>query len=544
MTTSKPLILTESYWPADNSAPLVDHTVGGLLAERAAQHADRTALVGNTHGSGLERRLSYTQLYEEARRVGAALLRLASPGDFVALWAPNVVEWPIIMFGASIAGLRIVALNPVLRADELHYALEHSGARALIHADSSRDYDMAAVASEVASRCPSLAHVVSLSEIDRWMADEPFDPTLDGSVQDPDAPVMLQYTSGTTGRPKGVLLRHRSLVNVSRFTLEAIDSPVNPVAVNPLPMFHTASCVIGTIGTLWMGGTMVLIEQFTPAGTLAALREECASVFYYVPTILGAVLEEARTSTQPVPRLTRVLGGGANVPGPMIEATEKLFGATVHNLYGQTELAPVLTLTRTTDTRDDLVNTSGRPIPHVEVKIVDPTSGAIVPLGESGEICARGFQQMIEYLGDPQATAATVDKDGWLHTGDLGAMDERGVLRITGRLKDLVIRGGENIAPAEIESVLSGHDSVLQISIVGVPDEKWGEAVAAVVVPRGDVPPSLKESLVEYCSARLAKYKVPRDWYLADNLPITPSGKVQKFRLRELIASGSIRKMS
>ena len=544
MTTSKPLILTESYWPADNSVPLVDHTVGGLLAERAAQHADRTALVGNTHGSGLERRLSYTQLYEEARRVGAALLRLASPGDFVALWAPNVVEWPIIMFGASIAGLRIVALNPVLRADELHYALEHSGARVLIHADSSRDYDMAAVASEVASRCPSLAHVVSLSEIDRWMADEPFDPTLDGSVQDPDAPVMLQYTSGTTGRPKGVLLRHRSLVNVSRFTLEAIDSPVNPVAVNPLPMFHTASCVIGTIGTLWMGGTMVLIEQFTPAGTLAALREECASVFYYVPTILGAVLEEARTSTQPVPRLTRVLGGGANVPGPMIEATEKLFGATVHNLYGQTELAPVLTLTRTTDTRDDLVNTSGRPIPHVEVKIVDPTSGAIVPLGESGEICARGFQQMIEYLGDPQATAATVDKDGWLHTGDLGAMDERGVLRITGRLKDLVIRGGENIAPAEIESVLSGHDSVLQISIVGVPDEKWGEAVAAVVVPRGDVPPSLKESLVEYCSARLAKYKVPRDWYLADNLPITPSGKVQKFRLRELIASGSIRKMS
>lgn len=543
MTTSQPIVLTESYWPADNSVPLADDTVGGLLADRAAQYGDRTALVGNAHGNGLERRLSYTQLYDEARRVGTAVLRLAAPGDYLALWAPNVVEWPIIMFGASLAGVRIVALNPVLRADELHYALEHSGAKALIHADMSREYDMAAVVSEVVPRCTSVEHVVSLSEFDTWMADEPLDPVAEGIERDPDAPVMLQYTSGTTGRPKGVLLRHRSLVNVSRFTLEGIDSPPHPVAVNPLPMFHTASCVIGTIGTMWMGGTMVLIEKFTPAGTLKAMRDEHASVFYYVPTILGAVLEEARTSTDPVPQLVRVLGGGANVPGSMIEATENVFGATVHNLYGQTELSPVLTLTRTTDTRDDQVSTSGRPIPQVEVKIVDPIDGAIVPLGESGEICARGFQQMIEYLGDPRATEATVDADGWLHTGDLGAMDERGVLRITGRLKDLIIRGGENIAPAEIETLLSEHDSVLQVSVVGVPDEKWGEAVAAVVVPRGEITASLKQSLEAFCNVHLAKYKVPRDWYITDNLPITPSGKVQKFRLREFITSDAIKEM-
>ncbi|MDH6282641.1 class I adenylate-forming enzyme family protein [Prescottella agglutinans] len=536
--------LAESLWPVDDSVPLVDQTVGDVLRERAREFGDRTAVVGVAHGTGETRRLTYTQLHDEASRVANALLRLARPGDFVALWAPNVVEWPIVMFGAALAGVRLVALNPVLREDELVYALDHSGSTTLIHADASRGYDMAAVVAAAAPRCDSLAHVVSLSETDRWIAAEPLDPAAAGpDASDADAPVMLQYTSGTTGLPKGVLLRHRSLVNVARFTLEGIESPPNPVAVNPLPMFHTASCVIGTLGTIWMGGTMILIEQFTPAGTLKALRDEGASVFYYVPTILGAVLEAARTSPEPAPKVLRVLGGGANVPGPMIEATEDIFGATVHNLYGQTELAPVLTLTRTLDSRGDQVNTSGRPIPQVEVKIVDPVDGTLVPLGESGEICARGFQQMIEYLGNPEATAATVDRDGWLHTGDLGAFDSRGTLRITGRLKDLIIRGGENVAPAEVESCLIAHDGVLQVAVVGVDDEKWGEAIAAVVVPRGNAAPGLRQSLIDHCTDRLSKFKVPRDWYLASELPTTPSGKIQKFRLRDTIMSGDVTSM-
>lgn len=376
------------------------------------------------------------------------------------------------------------------------------------------------------------------------MSGEPLDPVDAGAeASDPDAPVMLQYTSGTTGLPKGVLLRHRSLVNVARFTLEGIECPPQPVAVNPLPMFHTASCVVGTLGTLWMSGTMVLIEQFTPSGTLEVLRNEKATVLYYVPTILGALLEASKNSDQPAPSLVRVLGGGANVPGAMIEATERTFGATVHNLYGQTELSPVLTLTRTTDSREDLVNTSGRPIPHVEVKIVDPLDGEIVPIGESGEICARGFQQMIEYLGNPAATAATVDRDGWVHTGDLGALDSRGTLRITGRLKDLIIRGGENIAPAEIESCLAAHAGVLQAAVVGIPDDKWGEVVAAVVVPRDRSSAGLRQSLVQHCGERLAKYKMPRDWFVAAELPFTPSGKVQKFLLRDAIASGKFEEL-
>ncbi|MFZ2174885.1 MAG: AMP-binding protein [Rhodococcus sp. (in: high G+C Gram-positive bacteria)] len=537
-------ILTESYWPLDDSVPLVEYTLGSLLRERARQCPDTVAVVGNAHGTGEERRLTYDELYAEAQRVAAAILELAAPGDFVALWAPNVVEWPIILFGAAIAGVTLVALNPVLRRDELVYALDHSGATLLIHAEASRNYDMAAVVAEAKSRCPQLRHTVSLSETERWRASTSLDEVAAGpNASDSFAPVMLQYTSGTTGLPKGVLLRHRSLVNVARFTMEAIETPTPLVGVNPLPMFHTASCVIGTIGTIWMGGTMVLIEQFTPAGALEALRSEKANVLFYVPTILGAVLEAARQDGNPAPRLVRVLGGGANVPGPIIEATEKLFGATVHNLFGQTEFSPVITLTRTTDSREDQIHTSGHPLPQVAVKIVDPIDGSVVPLGVSGEVCGRGYQQMVEYLHNPEATAAAIDAEGWVHTGDLGKFDQHGTLTITGRLKDLIIRGGENIAPAEIESFLTAHEDVLEVTVVGVPDEKWGEIVAVVIVPRGEPREGLRQSLVDYATQGLSPYKVPRDWYLAAELPATASGKVQKFKLREAIADGVYRQL-
>lgn len=533
-------LLTESYWPIDDSVPLSEHTLGSLLQERAQQFPDTVAVIANAHGTGQERRLTYQELYDEAQRVAAAILELVEPGDYVALWAPNIVEWPIILFGAAIAGVTLVALNPVLRRDELMYALGHSRATLLIHADVSRAYDMVSVAAEAKSQCSGLRHVVSLSEIDRWRAAAPLAEGAAGpNASDSSAPVMLQYTSGTTGLPKGVLLRHRSLVNCARFTLEAIEPPTPLIGVNPLPMFHTASCVIGTVGTIWMGGTMVLIEQFTPDGVLEAIRSENANLFFYVPTVLGAVLEAARKDDKPAPSLVRVLGGGANVPGPMIEATEKLFGATTHNLFGQTELSPVISLTRTTDSREDQINSSGHPLPQVAVKIVDPFDGSVVPIGESGEVCARGYQQMVEYIHNPEATAAAVDAEGWLHTGDLGKLDQRGTLTITGRLKDLIIRGGENVSPAEIESFLTAHEDVLDVTVIGVQDEKWGEAIAAVVVPRGEAGEGMRQRLIDYAAQGLSPYKVPRDWYLAAELPTTASGKIQKFKLRAAIVDGT-----
>ncbi|MFC5995006.1 class I adenylate-forming enzyme family protein [Pseudonocardia hispaniensis] len=535
-------MLDRAYLPADDSTPLVEITVGDLLRQRAGEHPDRLALIGTRHGSGVELRLTYAELLAEAERVATGLSRLAAPGSFVALWAPNVVEWPMIQYGAALAGVTLVALNPVLRQAELEYALRHSRATVLLHADSSRTYDMATVAKQLGEQIPELT-VLSLSETDRWRPAEPDPAVLAAAPTDPAAPVMLQYTSGTTGRPKGVLLRHRSLVNVAKLTMEAIDVEAGAVGLNPLPMFHTASCVIGTLGPLWIGGTEILIEQFDPVGVLDAMRRENVTVLFYVPAVLGALLEVQRSSTEPAPRLRTVLGGASNVSPTMIEAAERVFGAAVINLFGQTELAPVLTATRPTDSRSDQLQTVGHPLPQVDVKIVDPATGEVVPLDTPGEICARGYQQLIEYLHDPQATAATVDAEGFVHTGDLGTMDSRGYIRLTGRLKELIIRKGENIAPAEIESCLAELEFVIDAAVVGIPDETLGELVAAVVRVRGAEPADLRERLIAHCRERLSPYKLPARWFVTTDFPLTPTQKVQKFKLVQSITEGELREL-
>ncbi|MFI6998205.1 class I adenylate-forming enzyme family protein [Nocardia sp. NPDC050175] len=532
--------LTESYWARDDSVPLSDHTVGSLLAERAEHHGGTVALVGTPHGTTELHRYTYAQLYDEALRVASALAAITAPGDFVALWAPNVVEWPIIEFGAALAGRVLVAINPALRQGELAYALIHSGATVLIHADENKRYDMADVAKSVVAEVSSVEHRISLSERGRWQAAGQTTIEFGAWASDPDAPVMLQYTSGTTGNPKGVLLRHRSLVNVAKMTMEAAEVAAGSVFLNPLPMFHTAACVIGTLGPVWNAGTALLVETFTPAAILDWAKAEHADVLLFVPTVLSALLETVRGNEDLAPQFTSVIGGAANVPRVLIEGSARVFSASVHNLFGQTELAPVLTLTRKSDSIEDQLATVGRPIAQVETKIADSDGTGVAPLGIEGEICARGYQQMIEYYRDPAATVSTVDADGWLHTGDLGSMDSRGFLTLTGRLKDMIISGGENIAPAEVESRLVEHDSVQQAVVVGVPHEKWGETVAAVLVVRGEQPEDLLDSVKAHLSTRLAPFKTPRRWFVTTELPTTPSGKVQKFKLREAILDESI----
>lgn len=538
--------LTTSYLPADTSVELIDLTVPGLLAARATSHPDRLALVANRHGDSVEVRLTYGELWDEAQRIATGLRQVAEPGDFVALWAPNVAEWVLIQHGAALAGVVLVALNPVLRAPELAYAVDHSRCTVLLHADSSRDYDMAAVARHVAADRPEL-RLVSLSDRSAWRAEEVDAAVVAAAPTDPDAPVMLQYTSGTTGNPKGVLLRHRSLVNVSKLTMEYVDMPSGSVTINPLPMFHTAACVIGTLGPLWLGGTEVLVEQFAPAAVLETMRREEVEVLFFVPAVLGALVQVQSDSEEPAPRLKVALGGAANVPAPLIEATERVFGAAVTNVFGQTELAPVLTATRPGDDREDKLRTVGHPLPQVDVKIVDPATGEVLPLGQAGEICARGYQQLIEYLHDPQATAATVDGDGFVHMGDLGAMDERGYITLTGRLKELIIRGGENIAPAGIETCLAEHPEILEATAFGIPDERKGEVVGVAVRLRessaaGDQE-QLAASLAAHCAERLSPYKVPSRWFLAGELPTTPTGKVQKFKLADMVGTSQLREI-
>lgn len=505
---------------------LLETTVGGLLREQARLRPDAVALVGTTH-AGEARRWTYAELLAAARHTAGSLLTVADPGDHVALWAPNVAEWPIVQYGAALAGVTLVALNPALRAAELEYCLRLSRASVLVHADDLRGYDMAAVAAEVAPSLPELVERISLSDVGLFYG-SPVDPEELGG---PDSPAMMQFTSGTTGRPKGVLLSHRSLVNNAHLTMHTAGVAPGAVAIAPLPSFHTAGCVISHLGPAFLGGTVVLIEKFDPGAVLAAIADEGASVLMSVPTVLGAVLHAARQSAAPAPHLDTVLVGASTVPGSMIEAVSEVFGAFVHNLYGQTELSPVMTLTRRTDTREDQVTAVGRPLPHTGARIVDPVTGEVVPLGVVGEVCARGYNQMIGYFDDPGATTATVDAEGWLHTGDLGSMDARGMITLSGRLKELIIRGGENISPAEIEIALAAHPGVAESAVIGLPDPTWGEVVAAVVTTHDPAPS--EQELVDHCLARLTPYKVPVRWFFRDELPHTASGKVQKFVLRE-----------
>jgi fatty-acyl-CoA synthase len=308
-------------------------------------------------------------------------------------------------------------------------------------------------------------------------------------------------------------------------------------------MFHTAGCVIATLGPAWIAGTVVLVERFRPASVLDALRNENVGVLFYVPAILAALLECQRTSDNSAPQLQVVMGGAANVPASMIESAEKVFGASVINLFGQTELAPVLSATRPSDSRADQLATVGRPLPRVECKVVDPVTNETVAVGEPGEICARGYQQFLGYLHDGDATARAVDADGYVHTGDLGTMDERGYLSVTGRLKELIIRGGENISPAEIEAVLVGYDAIVEAAVVGLPDDRWGEVVAAVIRPTHGADSLPKTDIVDYVVSRLAPFKVPVRWFITDALPVTPTGKVRKFEVRDLVVNGLLREI-
>ncbi|MEV0370858.1 AMP-binding protein [Streptomyces sp. NPDC050636] len=528
-----------SLRPADHQVPLSDRTVGALLRTTAAAHGDAIALAGVPDDGGPRRQWTYRALLAEAESVAAGILDRVPLGSRVAIWAPNIPEWPVFEYAAALAGVTLVTLNPTLRAGELEHALRTSGAGMLVHADHSRTYDMAEVVGKVTPGLPELRHVVSLGDWESLKGASPL--PSDEEIATAGVPAQLQFTSGTTGAPKAVLLSHRAVVNVSRLTFEGLGVEEGATVVSPLPMFHTAGCVISCLGPLWSGGTFTLLERFSPKRLLDVLRESPGAVLTSVPTVLTA-LNDAAQNDPGLPELSAVLTGAAPVRAQLITETERLFSTTVFNLYGQTELASVLTLTRPDDSAELKTSTVGRPLPHAEVKIVDPRSGEVQPLGTQGEICARGYQQMIAYYGDAEATAAKVDADGWLHTGDLGSMDATGTLRIDGRLNEIIIRGGENISPASVEEMLCEVPGVRDAVVVGIPDDRWGEIVAAVLQPATGA--SLDPAAVlALCTERLSPHKIPSRWFLAGEFPLTASGKIQKFRVREIIAAGGFREL-
>jgi fatty-acyl-CoA synthase len=541
--------LASSYWPADRSQPLLDTTVGDLLRAAAAQVPGRLALVEGSADPAARRTWTYAELLAVADRAARALLTRFAPGERIAVWAPNCPEWMLLQHGVSLAGMVLVTVNPALRGRELRYVLAQSQAAGIFFADAYRGFDMAGVVASLRDELPRLREALSLSDWDTFVASG--DVSSSGHTSSPRRvaalplvqpgdPAQIQYTSGTTGFPKGAILHHRGVVNASRFV--ALGSGVGDggVWVNAMPMFHIGGGTLTELGTIAQRGTYVLLPGFDPGLVLELIETYRGTITLAVPTMLLALLEQPGLAARDLSSLQTVMSGAAVVPAALVRRVTETLGCQTTIVFGQTELHGVISQTQLDDSADDQSETIGRPLPQVEVKIADPVTGAVMPVGQVGEICARGYQTMLGYFGMPGETAAALDGDGWLRTGDLAAMDGRGYLTIAGRLKDMIIRGGENIYPREVEDVLFAHPAVSQVAVVGLADEKWGERVAAVIRPADPANPPSPAALRDYCRDHLAGFKAPAEWFFVAEYPLTASGKIQKFRLQEDIAAGLI----
>jgi acyl-CoA synthetase (AMP-forming)/AMP-acid ligase II len=536
--------LTSSYRPADASLPVLDLTPADVLRQAAAAAPDRIALAEAAPPGGslsgvdrTDRTWTYTELLADAGSAAAWLATRFAPGEHVAVWAPNVPEWVVLQYGASLAGLVLVPANPALREAELEYVLSRSGSAGVFYVDSFRGTDMAAVVGRIRTRLPLLREAVSFAGWGERIRATGARPLPEVGAGDP---AQIQYTSGTTGFPKGALLHHRGLVTNAGFVAARAGFPEGGVWATALPLFHTAGCGLSVLGTALRQGTLVLCQFFHPETVLRAVQDWRADLFGGVPAMLTGLLADPGFDSYDLSACTIVMSGGDSVPAPLVEQAERRFGARFSTVYGQTELSPIITQTSPGDLPEDKAATAGRPLWQVEVKIIDPESGAVLPIGEPGEICARGYQVMLRYHDLPDATAAAIDTDGWLRTGDLGVMDDRGYLRVTGRLKDMIIRGGENIYPREVESALARHPGVAAAVVLGVPDGAWGEQVAAVIKPADPGDPPTAAALHDHVRTLLAPYKTPRHWYVADTIPTNAMGKTQRFILASGIAEGRL----
>jgi fatty-acyl-CoA synthase len=529
--------LTQSYWPATDGEPVRDLTLGEALREAAAAAPDRLALVDGVADPAARRTWTYAEFLRDAERAARALLVRFHPGDRIGIWAPNSAEWIILQQGISLAGMVMVAANPAYRSRELSFILSQSGAVGLFHADSYRGADLTAIVAELRPELPELTDVVSFADFDQFLESGLEEQELPAVA--PTDPIQIQYTSGTTGFPKGALLQHKGLVNEAHFVALRAGMADGDVYINAMPMYHIGGGAVTSFGAVAMHGTFVIMPGFD-AGLMLELFETYRGTHsLLVPTMLMAVLDHPDRPSRDLSSLKTVMSGASAVPAALVHRTIDLLGCRFSILFGQTEMHGVISQTRVTDSPSDQSETVGQPLEQLEVKIADLLTQEPLPIGEQGEICCRGYQNMVGYYEMPEATASTIDTDGWLHMGDLGTMDERGFLRVTGRLKDMIIRGGLNIYPREIEELLSTHPAVADVAVVGVPDEAWGEQIAAVVVLRPGMTADTEE-LRQFCQAQLSAHKAPSHWVFVDQLPVTPTGKTQKFLLRQQLASGEL----
>lgn len=525
-----------SYAVGPDTLPVRDITVVDLLREAAEAVPDRVALIAGVADKSARREWTYQELLDDSTRVARALLTRFEPGDRVAVWAHNVPEWVLLEYGCALAGVVLVTVNPAFREAEARYVLSQSRSVGLFAVPEVRGNPLYAIAQGLQPELPELRELVNFDDFDEFVASgDAFDGEL--PVIRPDDPMMIQYTSGTTGFPKGAYLHHRGLANNGWHVADRMGLPEGGVSVGVMPLFHTGGSVLAVLGAAAQKATLVLVEAFDPGLVLELIETYQGSTLTGVPTMMVAMLEHPAFESTDLSSVRAICSGGSLVPEQLVRRLETELGAPFTIVFGQTECSPVSSQTQPSDTILDKALTIGPPMPGVEVKIIDPETGETVPLGVTGEYCTRGYHVMTGYFELPEQTAEAIDADGWLHTGDLCAMDERGYCTVEGRLKDMIIRGGENIYPKEIEELLFAHPAVGEVAVVGLPDDRWGESVAAFVRP---TPGSTidKNELHGYLREHLSPHKTPKEWIAVDDFPLTGSGKIQKFRLREMWESG------
>lgn len=520
---------SESYAKGPDNPEVQNLTIGDALRAAAAEQPEQIALVAGTAERELRRQWTYASLLQEAEQAAKALLQTFSPGERVAVWAPNIPEWVLMEYACGLAGVIMVTVNPSYQAEELGYVLRQSRAAGVFLLPEYRGNPMLEHLNAIREDCPELREVVLFPDWQDFLA----------TAGDAALPVlrandacMIQYTSGTTGFPKGALLHHRGLVNNGRHTAMLMGAKQGSTYLGIMPLFHTAGCVLAVLGAVALRARLVLVETFEPGLALEIIETYRASAMLGVPTMLIAMIEHPSFAERDLSSIEGISSGGSTVPAELVRRLEDALGAPFTIVFGQTECSPVACMTRPDDSMDDKANTLGLPMPHVELKVVDPETGRILPVGDAGELCTRGYHVMRGYFENAEATEKAIDAEGWLHTGDLCAMDKRGYCTIVGRLKDMIIRGGENIYPREIEELLFQHPSVGEVAVVGLPDTRMGEEVGAFLRPAPGA--SLdRETLFAYLREHLSPQKTPRLWFAVDEYPLTGSGKIQKFAIRE-----------
>ena len=551
------MILSVSYASGPSDKPLLGSTIGKFFDYAAGRYAEREAVV-SIHQ---QVRFTYSELAERVNKLAKAFISAGfQKGDRIGIWSPNNVQWLITQYATAKAGLILVTINPAYRSHELAYVLRQSGCKGLILQNNLRSSNYEQMLCEL---CPELSNVStgklvsieyehlttiisttesSVSGIYNWTdfndlsndsSDQDLDARLNG--QDMDDPINIQYTSGTTGFPKGATLSHHNILNNGYFVAETMNFDESDRLVVPVPLYHCFGMVMANLGCLTHGACAIYpSETFEPEAVLHAVQSERATALYGVPTMFIAELALPNFSEYDLKTLRTGIMAGAPCPvDTMTQVNERMHMTEVEIAYGMTETSPVSFQTRVDSPAEKRVSTVGKVHPHVEVKIINPDTNKLCTVGEMGELCTRGYSVMLGYWENPEATSLAIDGHGWMHTGDTAVMDLDGYVNIVGRIKDMIVRGGENIYPREIEEYLIGHKDIEDVQVTGVPDEKFGEEIIAWVKLNGDSDLS-EDDVKGFCKGRIAHYKVPRYIRFCKEFPMTVTGKVQKYKMREI----------